>query len=407
MKFLFSPMGSHGFVYPSVGIAKELKLRGHEVAFVTSRDFADFFKQEGLNRIPNGIRDRQSFDIPRWGESIHISIQVKHIEYALERFRPDVLIGSLLGFGSIFVGKIHELPTAVIGTSTYLFAMPETLKNPDLLSASEKRAIWRSNDFRKTYNEARILFQFQPMSENDFIANMPLLGDLFFLRNLPDLIENSSELPQKVHLIGACNWDTPIEDTELRNWLKEAKFSGYPILYVQPGAHFGVPSFWPFLVDALSEKPIKVVASIGRKVGVLSHLSLYPDNFYVRDHIPQNQVLPYADGIVSEGHTSVVLGALTHGVPLMLIPYGGEEMECAEMCIRAGICVGINHKDISVKSIKEKIQELIQRPDIKNKARKFKTLFKKSNSYQNAADLLERLAITRRPVLRSKILAVS
>ena len=407
MKFLFSPMGTHGFVYPSVGIAKELKQRGYEVAFVTSRDFAEFFKQEGLNRIPNGRRDRQSFEIPKWGGSIHISIQLKHIEYALERFMPDVLIGSLLGFGSIFAGKIHELPTAIIGTSTYLFATPETLKHPYLLSAPEKRAVWRSNDFRKTYNEAGTLFQFQPMTENDFIGDMPLLGDLFFLRNLPDLIENSSELPQKVHLIGACNWETSIKAPELESWLKEAKISGYPILYVQPGAHFGAPSFWPFLVEALSEQPIKVVASIGRKVGVLSHLSLYPNNFYVRDHIPQNQVLPYADGIVSEGHTSVVLGALTHGVPLMLIPYGGEEIECAEMCIRAGICVGINHKDISVKSIKEKIQELIQRPDIRNKAKKIKTLFKKSNSYQNAADLLEHLAITRRPMLRSEIPAGS
>ena len=407
MKFLFSPMGTHGFVYPSVGIAKELKQRGHEVAFATSRDFTDFFKQEGLNRIPNGRRDRQSFEISRWGGSIHISIQLKHIECALERFMPDVLIGSLLGFGSIFAGKIHELPTAVIGVSTYLFATPETLKYPDLLSAPEKRAVWRSNDFRKAYNEVGTLFQFQPMSENDFIEDMPLLGDLFFLRNLPDLIESSSELPQKVHLIGACNWDTSIKAPELENWLREAKVSGYPILYVQPGAHFGARSFWSFLVDALSEQPIKVVASIGRKVGVLSDLSLYPDNFYVRDHIPQNQVLPYSDGIVSEGHTSVVLGALTHGIPLMLIPYGGEEMECAEMCIKAGVCVGINHKDISVRSIKEKIQELIQRSDIKNKAKKVKDLFKKSNSYQNAADLLEQLAITRRPVLRSEILADS
>ena len=401
MKFLFSPMGTHGFVFPAIGIAKELQRRGHEIAFVTSRSFSELLKREGLKRIPNGRRDRHSFKIQRWAEGRDVWGQVKHIDIGLEEFKPDALVGSLLGFGSIFSGKIHNLPTAVIGTSTYLMATPQILEHLESLNASERRSLYRSKDFCKTYNEVGGLFHIQPMSEEDFIADTPLLGDLFLLQNLPNLVDSLEELPQKVHLVGSCNWDTSFVDPDLENWLNQVKRSGEPVLYVQPGAQFNDFSFWPFLVDALAGRSIKIAASIGRKGANVNDLPSYPENFFVRDHVSQAQVIPYADGVVTEGRSTIVLGALAHGVPLMLVPEGGEEIECAEMCLRVGVCVGINPKDVSVKTMKETVDELILRKDIKENARRVGALFEKNNGHQNAADLIELLGRASCPIYRS------
>ena len=129
----------------------------------------------------------------------------------------------------------------------------------------------------------------------------------------------------------------------------------------------------------------------------------YPNNFFVRGHISQGNVLPYVDGVVTKGNTTAILGAFTHGIPLMLIPGGGEQKLCAKLCLRAGVCVGINEAEVSVETIREKTQELLQRRDIKDKAIRIRELFRKVNGLQNAADLLEQLAIKKRPILRSEL----
>ncbi len=403
MRFLFCPMATYGFVYPAIGIALELSRRGHDVAFVTDKSFDHVLAGEGLRRIPNGRSDRRSFIIGDWGEPVSVCSQVRHIRFALDEFRPDACVSSIFCFGALIARKLYDLPTAVIGLCTYMFAHPDDLRTQSEITPST-RSLQLSDGFRETYNTTGRLFKIPEMGLCEFIEEMPVLGDLFLLQNLDDLIEDSDRLPGRVHLVGPCGWDSPTTDSELVDWIRQGPAAGDPIIYAQPGALFGANSFWPVLTKALEDESVRVVASVGRMTGNGDYSSL-PSNYFVRAHVPHRLVLQVADGVVTEGHTSIVLAALSAGVPLMLIPHGGEEFDCAEMCIRAGVCVGINHEELSRNNMKLKLRDLLQRTDIRERSTRIKTLIQNNNGHSRATDLIEILGMERRQILRSSLSA--
>ena len=121
MRFLFCSLASHGFVYPAIGIAEVLRRRGHKVAFVTDLTCRDTLGQAGFARIPRGNTDGPSFQVKHWAEPLAVAIQVKHIEYALEQFNPDVMLGQQLTLGPLIAGDRHRLPVAMLGLAAYLW----------------------------------------------------------------------------------------------------------------------------------------------------------------------------------------------------------------------------------------------------------------------------------------------
>jgi UDP:flavonoid glycosyltransferase YjiC (YdhE family) len=395
MKFLFCPLASYGFIYPAIGIAKTLYQRGHEVAFVTSLTFSEILRQAGLERIPRTAKDGPSFQVELWAEPLAIVIQVKHIEYALECFAPDVLVGHQLTIGPLIVRILHGLPVAVLGLAAYLWPASKSLLKRPPLSEGERLLVWRYGNMMEIYNRVCELF-WLPLSYANY-RETPLLGDLFLLQSVPQLEEDADVLPEKVHLIGSCLWEPPQLDAELSHWLQESNVAGEPVIYVQPGRSFQEPRIWPHLVDVLGNHQVRVVASISRMDGQAGAI---PKNFFVRNHVSQGQVLPQVQAVISSGHTSAVLGALVHGLPSLLIPCGSGTEDIAERCQRAGAAICLSLSRVTIETLEQAMQTILNCPDLRQNAQALRQAFAKINGFEQAADLLEQLALTRRPVLR-------
>ena len=258
MKYLFCPMSSSGFVFPSIGIAKLLIRRGHQVAFVTGRSFDKIFEREGLERIPNGTRDTDCFTLPKWTWLREVSKQVRYITSAIQEFNPDVLVGTVLGKGAPVASELRGVPLSIIGFATYLWALPDVLALPDSLrSQSDRFLVNMLESDVEEHNQLRMRFKLT--QANAPSREMPMLGDLFLMQNVPELVGNPQAFPPQVHFVGCCLWDECVKDSELDEWMDKAIGSGDPILYVQPGAYFDKRNFWPDLVDALAGKSIRVV----------------------------------------------------------------------------------------------------------------------------------------------------
>ncbi|HEX5727269.1 MAG TPA: hypothetical protein VFX98_17490, partial [Longimicrobiaceae bacterium] len=319
MRYLFCSFGSPGFLFPMVGLALALRERGHAVAFAASRSAQPFLDGAGLHRYPRGDRDGDSFDVKRWGQSLSAAIDVKHVEYAADRFHPDVLVSHQLSQSPLIVRERRGLPVAVLGLATYLWPAPGGDSPADPPHVQHRRRESFTDQVR-LLNELRALFRLPRLEATP--ADFPMLGDLFMLRTVPALDPELPGLPAQVHPVGACLWEPPLERArawdELRGHFAEPEA---PLVYVQQGRTFHGFGFWPQLVEALADRPLQVVASVGRmddEVGAL------PRNVVARPHVSQALVLPRAAAAVSGGYTSVVLAALRHGVPHVLTPVSGE-----------------------------------------------------------------------------------
>jgi UDP:flavonoid glycosyltransferase YjiC (YdhE family) len=127
-----------------------------------------------------------------------------------------------------------------------------------------------------------------------------------------------------------------------------------------------------------------------------------PSNFFVRPFLPQGRVLRVASALVTTANTTAVLGALTAGVPGLLVPAGGEEPDVAEQCENAGVARVLAIEMASPARLGSELRQLLEDENTKNAARRISAKFAQLDSFNITADLLERLAQAKAPVLRSE-----
>lgn len=398
MRYLFASLSTYGFLLPAIALARELASRGHAVAFVSDPSMGHALRQAGIERIPRAPEDRPSFRIELAGHPLETVRQVKHLEHAVEAFAPDVLVGHELALGPLVAGERHRLPTAVLGLAAFIW--PSDAGALDPVPGYYEWVVERHEGWMNSYRLTRETFHLPPRAFEGSHAN-PFLGDLFLLRSVAELEGTAEGLPSRVHLVGDVSSGSSAADPELQGWLDEAKAAGVPVLYAQPGRFFEKQGFWGELTGALGGMPVRVAASIGRmdrKAGSI------PENFFVRDHVPQEVVLPHAAAVLCTSTTTAVLGALTHGLPLLLVPGGGggEQTDLAIRCQRAGVAYNMKPAEVTAETLGARIAELLA-PDtrVRRNALRMRQAFAGAGGTAMAADLLERLGRERAPILRN------
>jgi UDP:flavonoid glycosyltransferase YjiC (YdhE family) len=382
MRILFCSLGSPGFLFPAIGLAAELRSRGHEVAFATAKDAAPYLDHAELRRIPCGDRDASSFQTPHWFHSLAVALQIRHIDHALARFAPDLMIGQPLTLGPSIVQERTGLPSVVQGLATHLW--PGGGPRQPASALSEERCLWRHHDMMRHLNEARSLAGLRALHCSPEAS--PLLGDLLLLRTIPALHGGPGE-PGRVHLVGACLWEPAARDNALESWLDDTRRRGAPLVYVQHGRSFGGPGFWRPLVDAFAGGPLVFAASTGRMDCEVGETS--PGRCFLRPHLNQSEVLPHAQLMIGSASSAAVLGALTHGLPCLLIPAGGEQLDLAEQVQRAGAARILAAETLTADSLQEAVLDALGDTDLRLRALSLGRALASQGGFALSAQLLE------------------
>src|SRR5258708_10707919 len=268
-----------------------------------------------MQRLARDRNDGQSFQLNNWGHPLVVAIQVRHAQNAIERFHPDVMLSSTLALGPLIAGELADLPVAVLGLATYLW--PVALPGGGHRSA-DPLAEYRHREMVALYNATRGLFGLSQSPAA--LEASPLLGSLYLLQTVPLFHPLTDHLPARVRLIGSCLHEPEPPDAELVEWLDGAG----PLVYVQHGSVFRAgDTFWPALDAASDELGLRVAASMERLRGAPP--ASRDARRLLRGHVPQASVLEQARAVVGSANTTAVLGAITHGLPLLVFPPGGEQ----------------------------------------------------------------------------------
>jgi MGT family glycosyltransferase len=400
MRILFCPLASPGFVYPAIAVAHALQNRGHQVAFATDRTFEEVLDQAGIERVLRGPRDGASFQLDRWHHPLSVAMQVKHIEYATERFAPDVIVSHPLALGALIVRERLEVPVAVLGLATHLWPTSEALLTGPPVSGADNRLLRRYVEMMQYFNEARRLFGLPASTAN--YRETPLLGDVFMLQSVAELGVEIEAFPERAHLVGACLWEPPAGN-DVRDWLAETITSAAPLIYVHHGRAFNYPDFWRRVVAALDNESFRVAAVVGRMDRETGPI---PANFFVRDHLCQGAVLPHARLVITGGNTTPVLGALVHGLPSLILPGGGEQMDTATQVARAGAAVILSLAEATEEAIRDAVHVMLRSAELARRAETIAGAFSRIDGPRQAATLIEHLGRSRAPVTRRDVAGV-
>lgn len=89
------------------------------------------------------------------------------------------------------------------------------------------------------------------------------------------------------------------------------------------------------VLQALGTRDVDAVATIGRRLE--PKMFAAPPNVRVEQYVPQERILPASDLVVSHGGSGSVLGAIAHGLPLVVLPLGADQPLNADRCAATGI----------------------------------------------------------------------
>jgi len=93
-----------------------------------------------------------------------------------------------------------------------------------------------------------------------------------------------------------------------------------------------------------------------------------PDGVIIRRYIPQHELLPWCDAVVAHGGSGTVLGALAHGVPLLVMPQGADQWSNADMIVAAGAGKRLLRDEFSAEAVRASVTALLSEPRFRQAA---------------------------------------
>jgi len=312
MRVLFTTTGHSGHLLPLALLAHACRLRGHEVMVATY-----------ASRVGNVDRLRLSWhaidEAPeeRWtplmgqaaalpaGDADALMIRegfarigggaaLPHLDDLVGAWRPDVLVHECYEFAGPIAADRHGVPRARVA-----LGLASTEEWVDELAAGALDDLTQAAE--------PTLLSLVPPSLDDGPAALRFRGPL------------------------------PRAAKPLPRWWANAED---PLVYVTFGSVTGSLPFFPAIYRdvlwALADAPVRVLVTLGRDANP-ALLGPLPANAHVEPWLDQSDVLPHAAAVVSHGGFGTTLGALDHGVPMVLMPlFAGDQWRNARRVAELG-----------------------------------------------------------------------
>ena len=324
MRILFSFVGGTGHYEPLAPLARAAQAAGHSVRFACRPSMvpvveADHFSAvaagpdiEDLAAVaPLAQPDATSEDrVLRDGFARRTAIRRAADLIALgHEHRPDLMVSDEVDYGAIIAAECLGIPHA-----TVLVLVAGSFATADLLS--------------EPLNEVRSHFGLMP--DPDLLM---LEGHLVLAPFPVSFRDPAYPLPKT-----ACAFRPAVlERRDVRSHT-DLWVGPRPRIYVTLGTIFNMESgdLFARILGGLAELPVEVIATVGRQRDP-AELGAKPSNVRIERFMPQADVLPGCDLVVCHGGSGSVIGALAHGVPLLLFPMGADQPHNAVRCRALGV----------------------------------------------------------------------
>jgi UDP:flavonoid glycosyltransferase YjiC (YdhE family) len=230
----------------------------------------------------------------------------------------------------------------------------------------------------------------------DLVTQLPL----YMQASVPGFEYPRSDLAPQVHFIGMMPVAAP-HDWQRPTWWSELDGSK-PVVHITQGTVANTsPQLIAPAIEGLANEDVLVVVSTGGPSAETMGLRNIPANVRVASFLSYPELLPRTAAMVTNGGYGGTQLALSHGVPLAV---AGKTEDKPEVAARVGWSgTGINLKTASPTptQVRNAVRTLLDQPHFRQQAQVLQAEYAQYNAVKLGAELVEQLAATGRPVLRS------
>ncbi|WP_371933812.1 macrolide family glycosyltransferase [Streptomyces castrisilvae] len=162
------------------------------------------------------------------------------------------------------------------------------------------------------------------------------------------------------------------------------------VLLISLGSSFTrQPEFYRRCLAAFGGLPgWHVVLGIGPDVDP-AELGTVPENVEVHAWAPQLSVLAQADAFLTHGGAGSCGEALFHGLPMVVVPQGSDQISTAELLVERGVARRIDTEDATPEALREAVTSLVGDPLVRGRLAALRAEVRSEGGAARAADIIE------------------
>ncbi len=341
MKAFFFNIPAHGHVNPTIPVVTELVRRGEHITYVNTEAFRSRIDSTGVTFLPypfvpamaRAMQNAGGGNIPRNALALtQVSDQI--LPWVLELLKhenPDYVIFDSLSAWAKYAAKILNIPTVTSVTTLIVDTKklpPMSLREMVVILAQTFK---RVPEYARTARHMRKAFGIRLHNMFDSVMS---LGDYNIVYTSELFQPNSAALGPGFKLVGPALSLQPGSGTP--PWPFDQPIRR-PLVYISLGTlNNNNPEFYRACFNAFANHPGQFVLSVGKGTDIAGLGQVPPENFIVRNSVPQLDVLQHVDLFITHGGMNSVHEALYFGVPLILAPQQLEQATVAKRVEQLG-----------------------------------------------------------------------
>ncbi|WP_020663011.1 glycosyltransferase [Amycolatopsis benzoatilytica] len=368
MRILFSFVGGRGHFDPMAPVARALIARGHTVAVagggshvpsLAKAGFATFATSEpretedSRQPMPPVDPARDDWEISELFVRRATRARVPVLLDLVRDWRPDLIVRDEVDFAGAIVAEKSRVPCA-----TVLVLAAGTLLRSEIVAAPLAEA--------RTANGLPAV----PETDGQVLAPFP-----------PSFRDPGSPLPPGTFSFRQGDPVAPRPRQEK------------PHLYFTLGTNFNLESgdlIERTLAGLGQLTSADVTATVGTQIDP-AEFGPQPAHVRVERFVPQAELLPHLDLMVSHAGSGSVLGALSHGLPSLLFPMGADQPGNARRCAALGVGRALDPETATPDEIRRAAEEILETPSYREHAHRVQREINQLPAADEAVPLLEAL----------------
>ncbi|WP_373536384.1 glycosyltransferase [Microcoleus sp.] len=172
-----------------------------------------------------------------------------------------------------------------------------------------------------------------------------------------------------------------------------------PLIYASMGTIINrLPEFFQTIASACEGLDAQLVISLGAGATPES-LPPLPGNPLVVGYAPQLELLQKATLTITHAGMNTTLESLSNGVPMVAIPVMNDGPGVAARIAYTGVGEVVALKELSVTKLRSAIEKVLTQESYKKRAIEMQEAIVRSGGVKKAADIIEQVILTGKPVL--------
>lgn len=361
MRLLFQCVPGRGRLEVLSPLAEAALRAGHDVRFAVPAGFAPMVRAAGFDVLQAGLdlaEMRRRLDD---GQGSGVQGVADRAVAMFAGLLPQSVLADLLPQLAAWTPQlvVHEegefsapLVAARVGVPCATVGWPTPMRPPSVTT--------------RVTEPLRVLWQSQGLA-------MPHWGGLYahFVDSCPPAMQlpdaEVAALPRLTRLRPV----TASADARLQVSDLGLDLDGPPVVHVTLGTvdmYNHAPELLRTVLDGLAGEPVQVLLTTGDALAGFD-VSAWP-NVSARTFVPHRLLLPHCAAVVCHGGAGSTIAALSHGLPLLVIPRGGaSQFRAAVQGARAGVAIHLPEAEATAQAVRDAVRALLAEPAWRSRAR--------------------------------------